>query len=108
MSFTAEPPPAPAFHRIDRRQLFRLGTLEAAAGMASAASAQVLALHGHDAREKHASVGHAPHGEHRGQQPLHRLVAMLTRSRYIAPMAQALTTTTTTTTRICPGRSVAR
>ena len=29
-------------------------------------------------------------------------------TRYIAPMAQALTTTTTTTTRICPGRSVAR
>lgn len=33
---------------------------------------------------------------------------MLTRTRYIAPMAQALTTTTTTTTRIYPGRLVAR
>jgi alkaline phosphatase D len=43
MSFTAEPPPARAFPRIDRRQLFRLGALGAAAGMASAASAQVFA-----------------------------------------------------------------
>lgn len=43
MSFTAEPPPAPARPRIDRRQLFRLGALGAAAGMASAASAQIFA-----------------------------------------------------------------
>ena len=43
MSFTAEPPPASALPRIDRRQLFRLGALGAAAGMASAAAAQVFA-----------------------------------------------------------------